>query len=137
MMPYIKENKQEMSRLYTQAANQLIGELPRGWTNFVLGFFVDNQDSDTLLIYVSSDEGAQWRDFMDDVFEADEIMVGVFDCRDTLRELRELCARSGDKWSCVTLSVNKLGAFEAEFDYEPLEELTSMRKKMWVGKYLS
>lgn len=136
-MPYIKENRQEMSRLYTQATNQLVAELPEGWTNFCLGFFVDSADRETMLIYISLDEGKNWHDFMDDVFEADEIFEGVFECKATCQELRQLCIKSGDKWSCFTLTVDAKGGFAADYDYEAFNELTPMLKRMWLGEYLA
>ena len=135
-MAYIKEDKKQLSQLYTTIANQLISELPENWTNFCLGFFVDTVGREDMLIYISDDEGNTWHDFMDDVFDADEIMIGVFDCKETCQELRQLCARFGDKWTRFTLIVNRLGEFSADYKYEEYDEVTEYYKKMWLGDYI-
>ncbi len=135
-MPYIKEDKQKLSQLYTALANQVISELPKGWSNLCLGYFADTSDRENMLIYVSEDEGKSWRDFMDDVFDSDEVMFGIFDAKDTCREIRELCSRMGDKWTRFTFTVNRLGEFSADFKYEEYDEISDYYKKMWLGDYL-
>ena len=136
-MANIRENRAEMSRLYGQAANQVTKELPTEWTNCCIGFFVDVQGRESLQVYVSCDEGKQWHNFMEDVFASDIIMEGVFDCKETCRELYTLCSKAGDTWTGFTLIVDRMGGFSAEYDYTELDDFNLMRKKMWLGKYLA
>lgn len=128
--------RQEMSRLYTQAANQLASELPRGWSHICLGFFVDENENETMLVYYSMDDGKSWQDFMEYVMEADEIVKGAFDCKETCQKLWRLCKVNGSKWSIFTLLVNAQGGFEVNYDYDRLEKFTIAVKKMWRGQYL-
>ena len=136
-MAYIKEDKNRLAELYGRMANSLAAELQRGWTHFCMGFFVDASGSEEMLIYVSENEGRSWRDFMDDVFAADDIMTGVFDCKEACQELYALCAKAGDRWSCFTLTVDCDGNFNAEFKYESFKELNPVLKNMWMGEYLA
>lgn len=135
-MPYINEDRQELSRLFEQAINQLAAELPDGWTNLCLAFYVDTSERESMFIYISSDEGKHWHDFMDDVFAADDVLIGVFDCKETCQELRRLCAKVGDKWTGFKIIVDKFGGFSADFKYEPFDEMSMMFKRMWLGEYM-
>lgn len=135
-MTYIKEDRNKLSQLYTKIANEVVSELPADWTNFCLGFFVDTSGKEDMVIYASYDEGKTWHDFIDDAFEAENIMYGIFDCKATCRELRQQCAKIGDKWTRFTLMVNKLGEFSADFKYEEYEEINEYYKKIWLGDYL-
>ncbi len=135
-MAYVKENKEQLGKFFVRMANQIAGELPEGWTHFVVGFFVNTSGGEDLLVYVTEDEGVSWHDFMDDVFNADEIITGAFECKETCQALRAECARTGDRWSNFTLIVEAGGRFSAEFKYEPFEELTPVLKSMWMGEYL-
>lgn len=135
-MGIIRENRDELSRLYEQLVNQVVKELPLEWTNCCIGFFVDARQRESLQVYLSCNEGKIWHDFMEDVFSAEDIMEGIFDCKETCRELYTLCSKAGDKWTGFTLIVDKMGGFSAEFDYTELDEFNSFRKKMWIGKYL-
>ena len=55
-MPFIKENRQKMSELYTRMANQTAAELADGWTNFCIGYIVDEKGQETQLVFASWDE---------------------------------------------------------------------------------
>jgi len=135
-MAFVKENKQKLSELYNRMANQLAAELPDGWTHFCLGYCVSTSGEDDMMIFVTDDGGENWRDFMDDVFEADDIMFGVFDCKESCQELYELCKKVGDRWSHFTLMVDDTGHFDATFKYEPFDEMNPILKSMWIGEYL-
>ncbi len=128
--------RQEMSRLYTDAANQLVKEFPQGWTHFCLGFFVDEEEHETMLVYLSMDDGKTWRDFMEDVANADYIMKGAFECKETCQKLWRLCKAHNSRWSVFTLLVNAQGGFSAEYDYESFPHFNLGYKQMWRGKYL-
>ena len=135
-MAYIKENKAALAALYNRIGNHLAAELPNGWTHVCLGFFVDKHGHEEMLIYTTQDEGKQWYDFMDVVFASDDIMVGVFDCKERCQELYELCAKAGDKWSNFTLIIDAEGRFKAEYSYDPLEKMSPVINAMWIGEYL-
>ena len=132
----IRENKQQMSDLYTKIANQIAGELPKDWTNMSVGFLVDESGFDTYLIYYSTDCGKSYRDFMEEVFDMDEPAEGVFEAKETCLELREVCKKSRDVWTGFALRVNRLGEFSADFSYEPIESFTPMQLRFWRGRYL-
>lgn len=134
-MASIRENKQELAQIYAKAANQLASELETGWTNFVIGYFVCENESDHFLVFVTNDEGKTWCDFMDVVFNSDEIKEGVFSCRESMQELHAVCAAKGDKWSCCTMIVNKYGEFSVEFDYKPMLEMNTVYRDIWKAKY--
>lgn len=135
-MAYVKENKNALAQLYNRIGNCLAAELPEGWTHVCLGFFVDKSAHEEMLIFVSDDDGNAWHDFMDDVFAADDIMVGIFDCKEFCQELYELCAKAGDKWASFTLMMDAEGHFKAEFSYDSFDKLTPVIKAMWMGEYL-
>lgn len=135
-MAFIKENKSALEALYSQIGNQLVAELPDGWTHVCLGFFVDKQGQEEMLIYTSQDDGRHWHDFMDDVFESEEIMVGVFDCKDSCQELYALCTKVGDRWSNFTMIIETEGHFRVDYSYDPIEKITPLVKSTWIGEYM-
>lgn len=135
-MAYIKEDRKELARLYSLIGNHLAAELPEGWTHVCLGFFVDKRGHEEMLIFVSRDAGNHWHDFMDDVFAADAIMEGVFDCKECCQALHELCTKTGDKWTSFTLIMDAEGHFRAEYSYDECDRITPAVKAMWMGEYL-
>lgn len=135
-MAYIKENRNALAQLYNRIGNCLAAELTEGWTHVCLGFFVDKSGHEDMLIFVSDDDGNAWQDFMDNVFAADDIMVGIFDCKECCQELYDLCAKAGDKWASFTLMMDAEGHFKAEFNYDSFDKLTPVIKAMWMGEYL-
>ncbi len=135
-MPFIKENREKMSELYTRMANQTAAELADGWTNFCIGYIVDEKGQETQLVFASYDEGKTWKDYMAEAFCSDRIMKGIFDCKETCQELREVCAAVGDKWTAFTLLIDAKGGFSAKFDYDPMPDFSSTQREMWIGEYL-
>ncbi len=135
-MAYIKENKNKLMALYNRMGDCLAAELPKDWTHACLGFFVDKHGRESMLIYATKDGGSNWIDLMETAFESDEIMFGVFDCKECCQELYQLCAKVGDKWSRFTLTMDASGRFNADFNYDAFEKLTPILKRMWMGEYL-
>lgn len=132
----IREDKQRMSELYTQIANEIASELPGGWTNMGVCFAVDQNGFETFLVYYSSDCGRTYRDFMEESFEADEPAIGLFEAKESCQKLRELCVKSGDRWTQLALCVNALGEFTADYNYDPIETFTPLMLRLWRGRYL-
>ena len=135
-MAYVKENKERMSEVFTAIANAVAQDLPSDWTNVCVGYLVDSSSHSEMLVYVSADNGANWSDFMDVVFSSDDILEGVFDCKEHCEKLYGMCCQSGDKWTEFALRVNALGEFTADFGYDNFDEITARRKSSWRGKYL-
>ena len=129
-----EELKQEMARIYHQIAGQLLPELPEGWTKLCLGFFMDENKNDTMQIFVAKDD-KEWHDFMEDVFASDDIMKGVFDCKDSCLELWDICEQHDSKWSSFTFVVDPEGKFNAYYNYEDLSQFNLDIKKQWLEKY--
>ena len=136
-MANIKENEKELARLYGEIANGIVKELPQGWTHLATGFFVDEDGCESQLIYVSENNGKDWRDFMKDVFAAGYVMKGVIESKEACQELHALCAKAGDKWTQFTLLVDAQGNFHSKYDYDSFERMTPMLRKMWIGEFLA
>lgn len=135
-MAYIKENQAAMGELYSRIGNCLAADLPEGWQRVCLGYFVGKDGQDEMLIYVSMSEDGEWRDFMEDVFASDDIMFGVFDCKDVCQELYQLCAKVGDRFASFTFRMDAGGSFDADFSYDAFDKLEPIHRRMWMGEYL-
>ena len=132
----IRENKEEMAAMYTDIANNVVGELPQNWTKVAVSFAIENQEFETFLVYYSEDHGKTYRNFVEEAFEFDEPAEGLFEAQESCQKLHALCKRHGDNWTQFTLVVDRQGDFTADFTYEPIETFTRLHLQVWRGRYL-
>lgn len=128
--------KEKMYMCFHKIANAALQDVQDNWTDLCIGYLYDARENEEFLLFVSKDEGKHWDNLVDEAFSTEEVYEGIFNCKEACEKLRQLCWKSGERWSSFSLRVLSDGRFDANFSYDDLPKVTRYSIQVWRGANL-
>lgn len=119
---------------FQKVFDKIEGFLPVDWNKLI--FYVEyGENSYSMEFYVRKEEGEYIKCFaLPGIKRVD--LLRVFQEINLLIKQKRDTVVSEKQWSNMTMTVDRTGAFKADYDYTDLLEEAYEHKKLWKEKYL-
>lgn len=135
-MTDIRENKQELNSIMQKIGNTILPVLDENWEKVVVGYFVEDNGVTHLQFFVLNTDADDYSDLVKlswDTYLYDDAIV---DLEDLCKELRILCEEANDSWTSFTYVLEGDGSYNADYEYDAIDNYDSRFIMDWQSKYL-
>lgn len=136
-MSQIRENKARLQQLLQRIAQTVADVAPEDWANAVVGWFVEGANEIThQQVHVWSMQEDDYIDLMEAAWDCEEYDDAILALGDLCADLRNCCAAAGDRWTSMTLCLERNGAFRVDYGYDPIDAYDAYFIRDWQSQYL-
>ena len=135
-MSDIRENKQELNRIMQKIGNTILPVLDENWEKVVVGYFVEDNGVTHLQFFVLNTDADDYSDLVKLSWDTDLYDDAIVDLEDLCKELRILCEGANDSWTQFTYVLEGDGSYNADYEYDAIDNYDSRFIMDWQSKYL-
>lgn len=136
-MSDIRENRQKLQELLADIGQTAVALAPKNWIRAVIGYFLEGEEEIShQQIHISSMDEEDYVDIMELAWDCDEYDEAILDMGELCQALRKLCADAGDRWTGMTFTLTRNGAFHVDYSYEPIDTYDAAFIMGWQSQYL-
>lgn len=135
-MSDIRENKQKLNSIMQKIGNTILPVLDENWEKVVVGYFVEGNGVTHLQFFVLNTEADDYSDLMKLSWDTDLYDDAIVDLEDLCKELRILCEEVNDSWTTFTYVLEGDGSYNADYEYDAIDNYDSRFIMDWQSKYL-
>lgn len=135
-MTDIRENKQELNSIMQKIGNTILPVLDENWEKVVVGYFVEDNGVTHLQFFVLNTDADDYSDLVKLSWDTDLYDDAIVDLEDLCKELRILCEESSDSWTSFTYVLEGDGSYNADYEYDAIDNYDSRFIMDWQSKYL-
>ncbi len=136
-MAAIRENEKELEKYFQKIGGAVASSLPDDWLKAVIGYFIE-QESEVAYqqFFYLSENAHDYIDVLKESWDNDVFAEASADINDECGNIRKICAKAHDQWTSMTIVIERSGAFNADFSYEPIENFNNEFALDWQSEYL-
>lgn len=135
-MTDIRENKQELNSIMQKIGNTILPVLDENWEKVVVGYFVEDNGVTHLQFFVLNTDADDYSDLVKLSWDTDLYDDAIVDLEDLCKELRILCEEASDSWTSFTYVLEGDGSYNADYEYDAIDNYDSRFIMDWQSKYL-
>ena len=135
-MSEIRENKQELNSIMQKIGNTILPVLDENWEKVVVGYFVEDNGVTHLQFFVLNTDADDYSDLVKLSWDTDLYDDAIVDLEDLCKELRILCEGANDSWTSFTYVLEGDGSYNADYEYDAIDNYDSRFIMDWQSKYL-
>ena len=135
-MSDIRENKQELNSIMQKIGNTILPVLDENWEKVVVGYFVEDNGVTLLQFFVLNTDADDYSDLVKLAWDTDLYDDAIVDLEDLCKELRILCEGANDSWTSFTYVLEGDGSYNADYEYDAIDNYDSRFIMDWQSKYL-
>ena len=135
-MADIRENKQELNSIMQKIGNTILPVLDENWEKVVVGYFVEDNGVTHLQFFVLNTDADDYSDLVKLSWDTDLYDDAIVDLGDLCKELRILCEEARDSWTSFTYVLEGDGSYNADYEYDAIDNYDSRFIMDWQSKYL-
>lgn len=135
-MSDIRENKQELNSIMQKIGNTILPVLDENWEKVVVGCFVEDNGVTHLQFFVLNTDADDYSDLVKLSWDTDLYDDAIVDLEDLCKELRILCEEANDSWTSFTYVLEGDGSYNADYEYDAIDNYDSRFIMDWQSKYL-
>lgn len=135
-MSDIRENKQELNSIMQKIGNTILPVLDENWEKVVVGYFVEDNGVTHLQFFVLNTDADDYSDLVKLSWDTDLYDDAIVDLEDLCKELRILCEGANDSWTSFTYVLEGDGSYNADYEYDAIDNYDSRFIMDWQSKYL-
>lgn len=135
-MSDIRENKQELNSIMQKIGNAILPVLDENWEKVVVGHFVEENGVTHLQFFVLNTDADDYYDLVKLSWDIDRYDDRIVDLEDLCKELRILCEEVNDFWTSFTYVLEGDGSYNADYEYDAIDNYDSRFIMDWQSKYL-
>ena len=135
-MSDIRENKQELNSIMQKIGNTILPVLDENWEKVVIGYFVEDNGVTHLQFFVLNTDADDYSDLVKLSWDTDLSDDAIVDLEDLCKELRILCEEANDSWTSFTYVLEGNGSYNADYEYDAIDNYDSRFIMDWQSKYL-
>lgn len=135
-MSDIRENKQELNSIMQKIGNTILPVLDENWEKVVIGYFVEDNGVTHLQFFVLNTDADDYSDLVKLSWDTDLYDDAIVDLEDLCKELRILCEEANDFWTSFTYVLEGDGSYNADYEYDAIDNYDSRFIMDWQSKYL-
>lgn len=135
-MADIRENKQELNSIMQKIGNTILPVLDENWEKVVVGYFVEDNGVTHLQFFVLNTDADDYSDLVKLSWDTDLYDDAIVDLEDLCKELRILCEEASDSWTSFTYVLEGDGSYNADYEYDAIDNYDSRFIMDWQSKYL-
>ena len=132
----IRENKQELNSIMQKIGNTILPVLDENWEKVVIGYFVEDNGVTHLQFFVLNTDADDYSDLVKLSWDTDLYDDAIVDLEDLCKELRILCEEANDSWTSFTYVLEGDGSYNADYEYDAIDNYDSRFIMDWQSKYL-
>lgn len=135
-MTDIRENKQELNCIMQKIGNTILPVLDENWVKAIVGYFVEGTGVTHLQFFVLNTDSDDYSDMVKLSWDTDRYDDAIVDLEDLCKELRILCEKVKDSWTSFTYVLEGDGSYNADYEYDEIDNYDSRFIMDWQSKYL-
>lgn len=135
-MSDIRENKQDLNCMMQKIGNTILPVLDENWEKAVLGYFVEDNGVTHLQFFVLNTDADDYSDLVKLSWDTEQYDDAIVDLEGLCKELRILCEEVNDSWTSLTYVLERDGSYNADYEYDVIENYDSRFIMDWQSKYL-
>lgn len=135
-MSDIRENKQELNSIMQKIGNTILPVLDENWEKVVVGYFVEDNGVTHLQFFVLNTDADDYSNLVKLSWDTDLYDDAIVDLEDLCKELRILCEVVNDPWTSFTYVLEGDGSYNADYEYDAIDNYDSRFIMDWQSKYL-
>lgn len=135
-MADIRENKQELNSIMQKIGNTILPVLDENWEKVVVGYFVEDNGVTHFQFFVLNTDADDYSDLVKLSWDTDLYDDAIVDLEDLCKELRILCEEANDSWTSFTYVLEGDGSYNADYEYDAIDNYDSRFIMDWQSKYL-
>lgn len=136
-MTAIRESEKELETCFQEIGSIVMGALPEDWFKVVIGYFIENESEVAYQqLFFFSQKSRDYVDVLKEAWNNDIYAEAASDIKKVCKDIHDSCAKAHDKWSSMTMSIERNGSFDTHFSYEPISKFDSAYALDWQSEYL-
>lgn len=136
-MAEIREDKKALQAQLEKIGGTIAGVMPERWVRIVLGYFVEAETQIShLQIWFLQAGDDDYTDLQALAWQEDGYDDAIVDTSDLCDALRSFCAKAGDCWNIMTMTIRRDGSFEVEYSYDAIPDFNARVIRDWQSQYL-
>ena len=135
-MSDIRENKQKLNSIMQKIGNTILPVLDENWEKVVVGYFVEENGVTHLQFFVLNTDADDYSDLVKLSWDIDRYDDAIVELEDVCKELRILCGEVNDSWTSFTYVLGGDGSYNADYEYDAIDNYDSRFIMDWQSKYL-
>lgn len=135
-MSDIRENKQELNSIMQKIGNTILPVLDENWEKVVVGYFVEDNGVTHIQFFVLNTDADDYSNLVKLSWDTDLYDDAIVDLDDLCKELRILCEEVNDPWTSFTYVLEGDGSYNADYEYDAIDNYDSRFIMDWQSKYL-
>lgn len=135
-MSDIRENKQELNNIMQKIGNTILPVLDENWEKVVVGYFVEENGVTHLQFFMLNTDADDYSDLVKLSWNIERYDDAIIDLEDLCKELRILCGKVNDSWTSFTYVLEGDGSYNADYEYDAIDNYDSRFIMDWQSKYL-
>lgn len=137
-MSDIREDEKTLNGMFQELGNVIVPSLPSEWLKIVAGYFIETESKVShFQLFVLNENGDDYLDLVKESWESDKYDDAIVDAEDVCKKIYEICCKVGDDWSMMTFVVERDGAYNVDYSYEPIRSYDAHYLLDWQSSYLA
>ena len=126
----------ELNSIMQKIGNTILPVLDENWEKVVIGYFVEDNGVTHLQFFVLNTDADDYSDLVKLSWDTDLYDDAIVDLEDLCKELRILCEEANDFWTSFTYVLEGDGSYNADYEYDAIDNYDSRFIMDWQSKYL-
>jgi hypothetical protein len=136
-MTAIRENEKELEKYFQEIGSAAAAVLPKDWVRTVIGYFVEEESEVAYQqFFFLSESSDDYVDVLKEAWNNNDYAETAADIKMICKKIRSTCIKAHDKWSSMTMSIERNGSFNTDFSYEPISNFNNAFALDWQSEYL-